>query len=74
MQGFSCIWVIFFEQSEKELFARIVIWNRILQAAGKKKQMIFGVRLDAALARHFVFPMGHVHCRPRRNHGVLFVC
>ena len=42
MQGVSCIWVIFlsvaksaFEQSEQELFARIVIWKRILQAAGK---------------------------------------
>ena len=25
-----------------------------------KKQMIFGVRLDAPLARHFAFPTDHI--------------
>ena len=82
MQDFSCIWVIFFEPSEKELLSKakksssqeLSYGIESFKPPARKKQMIFGVWLDAALARHFVFPMGHIHSRPRRNHGALYVC
>ncbi len=72
MQGFSCIWVIFLSKAKKSSSQELSYGIESFKPPASKKQMIFGVRLDAALARHFVFPMGHIHSRPRRNHGVLF--
>ena len=73
MQGFSCIWVIFLSKAKKSSSQELSYGIESFKPPASKKQMIFGVRLDAALVRHFVFPMGHIHSRPRRNHGVLFV-